>query len=122
MDRRGWGPDDLRRRAAHGAGPAIARFSVAHHITGPPAWVTALVVTALADALTRLVVTYLRGRRLTATPANATPVRVGAVPDLAPRPAAGQTVLMRARLAAAGPVRDTARPDPHTACCRGPQR
>jgi hypothetical protein len=38
-------------------------------------------MTALADALTRLAVTYLRGRRLTATPAgpgNATLVQVGA--------------------------------------------
>jgi hypothetical protein len=31
-------------RARYGAGPAIARFSVAHHITGSPAWVTALVM------------------------------------------------------------------------------
>jgi len=61
VDRRGWGPDGLRRRAAHGAGPAIAQFSVAHHITGSPAWVAALVMMALADVLTRLAVIYLRG-------------------------------------------------------------
>ena len=39
--------------ADNGAGPAIARFSIAHHITGSAAWVAALVMMALADALTR---------------------------------------------------------------------
>jgi hypothetical protein len=57
--------------AGNGAGPAIARFSVAHHITGSSAWVAALVLMALADVLTRLVVIYLRGRRLAAAPAAA---------------------------------------------------
>jgi hypothetical protein len=52
--------------AINGAGPAIARFSAAHQITGSSAWVAALVLMALADVLTRLVVIYLRGRRLTA--------------------------------------------------------
>jgi hypothetical protein len=52
--------------ASHGAGPAIGRFSVAHQITGSDAWVAALVMMALADVLTRLVVLYARGRRLTA--------------------------------------------------------
>jgi hypothetical protein len=55
--------------AGNGAGPAIARFSVAHHITGSSAWVAALVMMALADVLTRLVVIYLRGRRLSASTA-----------------------------------------------------
>ena len=55
--------------ASNGAGPAIARFSVAHQITGSAAWVAALVMMALADVLTRLVVIYLRGRRLAAAPA-----------------------------------------------------
>jgi len=55
--------------ASNGAGPVIARFSVAHHITGSAAWVAALVMMALADVLIRLVVIYLRGRRLAATPA-----------------------------------------------------
>ena len=50
--------------AGNGAGPAIARFSVAHQITGSAAWIAALVMMALADVLTRLVVIYLRGRRL----------------------------------------------------------
>ena len=56
--------------ASNGAGPAIARFSVAHHITGSAAWIAALVMMALADVLTRLVVIYLRGHRL-AGPAQA---------------------------------------------------
>jgi hypothetical protein len=65
--------------ATHGAGPAIAAFSIAHHITGPAAWTAALVMMALADVVTRLAVVYLRGLRLTAqvTPAAATPVQAG---------------------------------------------
>jgi hypothetical protein len=55
----------------NGAGPAIARFSIAHHITGSSAWVAALVMMALADVLTRLAVIWLRGRRLAAAPAAA---------------------------------------------------
>jgi hypothetical protein len=57
--------------AGNGAGPAIARFSVAHQITGSATWVAALVLMALADVLTRLAVIYLRGRRLAAGPAAA---------------------------------------------------
>ena len=57
--------------ASNGAGPVIARFSIAHQITGSAAWVAALVMMALADVLTRLVVVYLRGRRLAAGPAAA---------------------------------------------------
>jgi hypothetical protein len=66
--------------ATHGAGPAIAAFSIAHHITGPAAWTAALVMMALADVLTRLAVVYLRGLRLTAqvTPVAATSVHAGA--------------------------------------------
>ncbi len=60
--------------ATHGASPAIGRFSVAHHITGSAAWVAALVMIALADVLTRLVVVYLRGRRLAADPAAASEI------------------------------------------------
>jgi hypothetical protein len=55
--------------ASNGAGPAIAHFSIAHHITGSAAWAAALVMMALADVLTRLVVIYLRGRQLAAGPA-----------------------------------------------------
>src|SRR5580704_12480630 len=50
--------------ATHGAGPAIAAFSIAHHITGPGAWTAALVMMALADVVTRLAFVFLRGRRL----------------------------------------------------------
>ena len=63
--------------AGNGAGPAIARFSVAHHITGSAAWVAALVMMALADVLTRLAVIYLRGRRLAAAPAVAAGIPAG---------------------------------------------
>jgi len=52
--------------ASSGAGPAIASFSIANHITGSAAWVAALVMMALADVLSRLVVIHLRGRRLAA--------------------------------------------------------
>jgi len=61
----------------HGAGPAIARFSAAHQITGANAWVAALVMMALADVLARLVVLFVRGRRLAAAPAGA-PARLRA--------------------------------------------
>jgi hypothetical protein len=63
--------------ATHGGGRAIAAFSIAHHITGSAAWTAALVMMALADVLTRLVVVYLRGRRLTAT---AAPIAAASVP------------------------------------------
>ena len=45
--------------ATHGAGPAIAHFSIAHHITGSAAWTAALVMMALADVLTRLAVVWI---------------------------------------------------------------
>jgi hypothetical protein len=66
--------------ATHGAGPAIAAFSIAHHITGKAAWTAALVMMALADVTARLAVVYLRGRRLTATgsPVIAAAARAGA--------------------------------------------
>jgi hypothetical protein len=64
--------------ASNGAGPAIARFSIAHDITGSAAWVAALVMMALADVLTRLMVIYLRGRRLAAAPAAAASIPAAA--------------------------------------------
>jgi hypothetical protein len=64
--------------ATHGAGPAIVRFSIAHQITGADAWAAALVMMALADVLTRLVVLFLRSRRLAAGTAVVTaPARPG---------------------------------------------
>jgi len=62
--------------ATHGAGPAIAAFSIAHHITGPAAWTAALAMMALADVTARLVTVYVRGHRLTA---STTPVIVTSV-------------------------------------------
>ena len=64
--------------ATHGAGPAIAAFSIAHHITGSAAWTAALVMMALADVTARLLTVYLRGRRLTATPVIVTTAPAGA--------------------------------------------
>jgi hypothetical protein len=67
--RRGRRPDGLRvRRPRTAPGPALGRFSIAHHVTGSDAWVAALVMMALADVLTRLAVVYLRGRRPGAHP------------------------------------------------------
>ena len=66
--------------ATHGAGPAIAAFSITHHITGSAAWTAALVMMALADVLTRLAVVWIRGRRLTA---KATPAITASVPAAA---------------------------------------
>ena len=65
--------------ASNGAGPVIARFSVANHITGSAAWIAALIMMALADVLTRLVLIYLRGRRLTASGPGPTAPVTGAV-------------------------------------------
>jgi hypothetical protein len=59
--------------AGNGVGPAIARFSIAHPITGSSAWVAALVMMALADVLTQMVVIYLRGRRLAEGPGGCGP-------------------------------------------------
>jgi hypothetical protein len=66
--------------ATRGAGPAIAAFSIAHHITGSAARTMALVMMALANVLTRLAVVWIRVRRLTATgtPVIAAPVQAGA--------------------------------------------
>jgi hypothetical protein len=41
-------------------------FSTSNYSTGSSAWVAALVMMALADVLTRLIIIYLRGRRLAA--------------------------------------------------------
>ena len=50
--------------ATHGAGPAIARFSVAHHITSGDAWTAALVLMALGEVLTRTLILAVRGQRV----------------------------------------------------------
>jgi hypothetical protein len=45
----------------HGGTHAITSFSVAHDITGQNAWVAALVIMALAEVISRLVVIRIRG-------------------------------------------------------------
>lgn len=52
--------------SSHGAGPAIARFSLAHSITSSDAWVAALIMMALAEVIARLVVLRVRASRLPA--------------------------------------------------------
>jgi hypothetical protein len=66
--------------ATHGLGPAIGRFSAAHHITSAQAWAAALVMMALADVLTRLTVLFVRSRRLAAAPAALAAPAAAAVP------------------------------------------
>ena len=63
---------------AHGAGPAIGRFSVGHSITTVDAWVAALFLMALAEVVTRLAVLWIRSRRLPATTAAPVPLRAAA--------------------------------------------
>jgi hypothetical protein len=48
--------------ATHSWGPAVARFSVAHQITGADAWRTAFVLMALVMVLTRVAATVLAAR------------------------------------------------------------
>lgn len=48
----------------HGAGPAITRFSIAHHITSGRACVAALVMMVLAELALRLAIMQLRAARL----------------------------------------------------------
>jgi hypothetical protein len=66
--------------ATHGLGPAIGRFSAAHHITSAQAWAAALVMMALADVLARLTVLFVRSRRLAAAPAALAAPATAAVP------------------------------------------
>ncbi|MFF7634208.1 hypothetical protein ACFZB9_13790 [Kitasatospora sp. NPDC008050] len=73
--------------ANHGLGHAIADFSRDQQITGQNAWVAALVLMALAEVVTRLTVTRLRGHLLGRTlavpapaPGPARPARAQAAP------------------------------------------
>ncbi|MYV89667.1 hypothetical protein [Streptomyces sp. SID1034] len=51
----------------HGGGAAdVARFSLAHDITSSQAWVTAFVLMALTEVITRVATIYLRSRTRTA--------------------------------------------------------
>jgi hypothetical protein len=49
--------------SSHGGAGDIVRFSVAHDITSQNAWVAALVIMALAEVISRLVVLRLRAAR-----------------------------------------------------------
>jgi hypothetical protein len=59
---------------SHGGTHSIENFSLAHDITSQNAWVAALVIMALAEVISRLVVIRLRAARTTTidepTPAN----------------------------------------------------
>jgi hypothetical protein len=47
----------------HGGGAdEVARFSLAHHITGEQAWVAAFVLMALTEVVTRVATIYVRSR------------------------------------------------------------
>jgi hypothetical protein len=59
--------------AYHSGGPAVARFSVRHDITGAGIWTTALVLMAFGQVLARLAVLQLR--RIRAGGYRATPAR-----------------------------------------------
>lgn len=47
----------------HGGAATIRDFSIAHHITGGPAWGTAFLLMAIAEVVTRTGVIYLKTRR-----------------------------------------------------------
>ena len=53
--------------AQHGGGPAIARFSAAHHLTAE-GWVTAFVLMSLVEVTSRTVILWTRSRMLTIAP------------------------------------------------------
>ncbi|MFE5719726.1 hypothetical protein [Streptomyces erythrochromogenes] len=59
----------------HGGGADdVARFSLAHHITGQQAWVTAFVLMALTEVVTRVATIYVRSRTVRTAAAPARPV------------------------------------------------
>jgi carotenoid cleavage dioxygenase-like enzyme len=55
--------------AYHSGGPAIARFSASHHITGAQIWTTALVAMAFGQVLARVAVLQARRIRAASSPA-----------------------------------------------------
>jgi hypothetical protein len=50
---------------SHGGTHSIVNFSIAHDITGQSAWIAGLVIMALAEVISRLVVIRLRAARTT---------------------------------------------------------
>ncbi|MET8902893.1 MULTISPECIES: hypothetical protein [unclassified Streptomyces] len=62
----------------HGGGADdVARFSVAHHITSDQAWVTAFVMMAVTEVVTRVATIYLRSRARARAVSPAVPVLDG---------------------------------------------
>ena len=59
--------------ATHAWGPAVARFSMAHQITGADAWRAAFVLMALVMVLTRVVATAFAARQLGTRPVSDAP-------------------------------------------------
>jgi hypothetical protein len=51
----------------HGGAPRIRSFSIAHHITGGPAWGTAFILMAITEVTTRTGVIFVKTRRTGAT-------------------------------------------------------
>jgi len=60
--------------AYHGGGPAVARFSVRHDLSGANIWTTALVLMAFGQVLARLAVLQTRRVRAISHPAAARPL------------------------------------------------
>ena len=62
----------------HGGAPTVIRFSEAHHLTGP-GWVTALVLMAFVEVVSRTLLLWVRSRSLTIAPSvgDPTPALVG---------------------------------------------
>jgi hypothetical protein len=50
----------------HGGAPTVARFSIVHHLTGP-GWVTAMVLMAFAEVISRTLLLWVRSRILSTT-------------------------------------------------------
>jgi hypothetical protein len=59
----------------HGGATTIRQFSLAHHITGGPAWGTAFILMALSEVVTRTGVIYVKTRRSGAVIERGGPLR-----------------------------------------------
>jgi ABC-type antimicrobial peptide transport system permease subunit len=66
--------------AYHSGGPAVARFSVQHHLSGANIWTTALVLMAFGQVLARLGVLQVRRVRAVSRPS-----RPAVAPEANPR-------------------------------------
>jgi len=60
--------------AYHGGGPAVARFSGQHHLSGANIWTTALVLMAFGQVLARLAVLQIRRARANGQPGTPEPL------------------------------------------------